>query len=96
MKLEIQESNTFWEKIVSYNIVSHHIPASRNGISDYFSRFPATQLCTAIEYDFDRPQFRVNVGGPVRIGKKIINKVVRTDVTFDRSDPWLIELSTES
>ena len=37
------------EKVVSYNIISHHIPATRNGFSDYFSRFPSTGLCTALE-----------------------------------------------
>ena len=83
------------EKVVSYNIIYHHIPATRNGFSDYFSRFPSTGLCTALEYDFEKPQFRVNVEGPIRIGKNVINKVVRTEQTFDRSDPWLIQLSRE-
>ena len=48
-----------------------------------------------MEYDFKKPQFRVNVEGPIRIGKNVINKVVRTEQTFDISDPWLIQLSRE-
>ena len=83
------------EKVVSYNIISHHIPASKNGFSDYFLCFPSTGFCTALEYDFEKPQFRVNVEGPTRMGKNIINKVVRTEQTFDRSDPWLIQISRE-
>ena len=46
-----------------------------------------------MEYDSKKSQFRVNVEGPVRIGKNVINKVVRTEVTFDRSAPWLIQPS---
>ena len=80
---------------MSYNIISHHIPASRNGFGDYFSCFPSTGFCTALEYDFEKPQFRVNVEGPIRIGKNVINKVVQTEQTFDKTDPWLIQISCE-
>ena len=83
------------EKVVSYNIISHHIPASRNGFSDYCLRFPSSGFCTALEFDFEKPQCRINVEGPIRIGKNVINKVVGTEQTFDRSDPWLIQLSCE-
>ena len=37
------------EKVIPYNISSIHIPASRNGISDYFSRYPSTKKCMAEE-----------------------------------------------
>ena len=74
------------EKVIPYNISSIHIPASRNGISDYFLRYPSTKKCMAEEFNFDRPQFRVNIEGPVKMGKNYINKVVRTDLTFDKSD----------
>ena len=33
--------------------------------------------------------------GPIRMGKNVINKVVRTGQSVDRSDPWLIQISHE-
>ena len=31
--------------------------------------------------------------GPIRLGKNTINKVVQTEQNFDKTDPWLIQIS---
>merc|ERR1711954_36561 len=83
------------EKVMPYNISSIHIPASQNRISDYFSRHPSSKKCLAEEFKLDRPQFRVNIEGQVKIGENYINRIVRTNPTCDLSDPWLIQISRE-
>ena len=57
------------EKVIPYNISSIHIPASRNGISDYFSRYPSTQKCMAEEFDFDRHNFLLMWKDQSKLGK---------------------------
>ena len=81
--------------MVCYNIEAFHIPAKKNGIADYFSRFPETSECLAQSYPIGHPSFCQGIEGEVGIGKNRMYRVIQTD-EYDHSDPWLIQLSREA